>query len=85
MYNSGYVIIDCKGLDLGNLGTVSGLYEKAKNAVGTGKPIVLANVVNGEQAFTPIPAFGGIESTTSVFLSFFPVTIHVDSDDAVTI
>lgn len=85
MYNSGYVIIDCKGLDLSNPGTVTGLYEKVKNAVGTGKPAVLANVVNGDQAFTPIPAFGGIESTTSVFLSFFPVTIHVDSDDTVTI
>lgn len=84
MYNSGYVMVDCTGLDLGDLGTVDGLYEKVKAAVATGKPIVLGGIVNGTQAFTPIVAYGGIESATSVFLSFFPITLHIDSDDAVT-
>ena len=85
MYNSGYVLVDCEGLDLGDLGTVDGLYDKVKAAVGTGKPIILAGIVNGTQSFSPIAAYGGIESTTSVFLSFFPITLHIDSDDAVTI
>ena len=67
----GYALIDCTGLDLGNPGTVSGLYAKA--------------MVNGEQAFGDIPGFGGVESSTSVFISFFPVTIHINSSDEVTI
>lgn len=83
-YQSGYVLVDCTGLDLGDLGTVTGLYKKTKKAINSGKPIILGGVVNGDQGFSPMPAFGGIESTTSVFLSFFPVTIHIDSDDAVT-
>ena len=85
MVNSGYVLVDCTGLDLGDPGTVDGLYNKIKTALGTGKPIILTGIVNGTQEFSPIAAFGGIESTTSVFLSFFPITLHVDSDDAVTI
>lgn len=84
MYNSGYVMVDCTGLDLGDLGTVDGLYSKVKDAVDSGKLILLGGIVNGDQTFSPIPAYGGIESTTSVFVSFFPVTIHIDSDDAVT-
>ena len=82
--NGGYVIVDCDGLDLGTLGTVTGLYAKVKDAIATEKPVVLAGIVNGEQAFTPIIAFGGVESATSVFLSFFPVTIHISNTDVVT-
>lgn len=82
--NGGYAMIDCTGLDLGNLGTVSGLYKKIKKALSTEKPIVLENIVNSTQGFSPIVAFGGVESSTSVFLSFFPVTIHVDNTDVVT-
>ena len=82
--NGGYCLVDFTGVDLGNLGTVPGIYEATKSAIETGKPIVITGVVNGEQAFTPIVAFGGIESSTSVFLSFFPVTIHIANTDAIT-
>ena len=82
--NGGYVIVDCAGLDLGELGTVTGLYAKVKDALATEKPVVLAGIVNGEQKFSPIVAFGGVESATSVFLSFFPVTIHISNTDVVT-
>lgn len=84
MNKGGYVMIDCTGLDLGNLGTVAGLYSKVKDAINTNKPIILNGVVNGSQAFTPINAFGGVESSTSVFLSFFPVTIHISNTNVVT-
>ena len=80
----GYAIIDCNGLDLGNMGTVTGLYDKAIKAIETNKPLVLTGIVNGNQAFTPIMAFGGSESATSVFLSFYPTTIHISNQDVVT-
>ena len=80
----GYVIIDCKGLDLGNLGKVDGLYKAVKDAIAINKPIVLRNVVNSTQHFTPIMAFGGVESSTSVFVSFFPVTLHISNQNVVT-
>lgn len=80
----GYSIIDCTGVDLGNLGTVSGLYEKAKAAIVTGKPLILKGVVNSTQKFTDMVAYGGVESSTSVFLSFFPVTLHISNQDVVS-
>lgn len=84
MVKSGYALIDCEGLDLGDLGTVSGLYNQLDNAIKYGKFMLLANVVNGTTKFTPIPAFGGYDGD-GVFVSFEPVTIHVTSDDVVTI
>ena len=80
----GYILIDCAGVDLGDLGKVDGIYAKVKTAVEAGKPIVIENIVNGTQAFSPISAFGGIESATSVFLSFFPVTLHFSNEDVVS-
>lgn len=84
MVNSGYVMIDCTGVDLNDLGTVTGLYDKVKSAIATGKTLVLTNIVNSTQKFTNIVAYGGIESTTSVFLSFFPITLHINSSDVVS-
>lgn len=77
-------MIDCTGVDLGNLGTVAGFYDSVKSAVGMDKPIILNNIVNGAQKFTPIMAYGGTENATSVFLSFFPVTLHVSNEDVIT-
>lgn len=84
-YKGGYVIVDGKGLDLTTLGKVDGLYKQIKDAVAIDKPIVIRNVTNNGQDFTPMYAYGGVESATSVFLSFFPVTIHVANTDVVTI
>lgn len=82
--NGGYAMVDCKGLDLGELGTVPGLYANTKAAIESGKPLILSSVVNGEQAFTPMVAYGGIESASSVFVSFFPVTLHISNLDVVS-
>ena len=80
----GYAIVDCTGIDLHDLGEVTGIYAKVKGAVDTGKPIVLYNLVNDSQAFTPITAYGGVENSTTVFLSFFPVTLHITNEDVVS-
>ena len=80
----GYVLIDCQGVDLGDLGTVQGLYNQVKNGVKANKPFVLYNIANGTQKFTPIIAYGGVESATSCFLSFFPITLHISNEDVVT-
>lgn len=80
----GYALIDATGLNLGDPGTVSGLYKQIKAAVENDKPMVFVGVVNGAQKFSPITAYGGKEAA-GVFASFFPITIHVTPSDVVTI
>lgn len=82
--NGGYALVDCAGVDLGDLGTVNGLYSKLDSAIKSGKFILLANVVNGDTTFSPIPAFGGYDDD-GIFMSFEPVTLHVTSSDVVSI
>lgn len=82
--NGGYAMIDCSGIDLNNLGTVTGIYDKVKEGIETEKILILSGIVNDEQNFTPIVAFGGVESATSVFVSFFPVTLHISNLDVVS-
>lgn len=85
MVNSGYVMVDCTGVDLGNPGTVKGLYVKVKNALSTGKILVLTGIVNETQGFSNIVAYGGTESASSVFLKFSSITLHVSISDVVAI
>lgn len=85
MTHGGYAMVDFTGLDLSNPGTIPGIYAKTKAALSTGKPVVISGVKNGNQAFTPMIAYGGEESSTSVFLSFFPITLHISNLDAITI
>ena len=82
--NGGYALVDCTGVDLSDLGTVNGLYSKLDSAIKSGKFILLANIVNGDTTFSPIPAFGGYDDD-GIFMSFEPVTIHVTSSDVVSI
>lgn len=81
----GYSMIDFSGVDLNDLGTKTGIYNEVKTALATNKPLVLYGLKNDEQAFSPIVAFGGEESATSVFVSFFPVTLHISNEDAITL
>lgn len=82
--NGGYAMIDFSGVDLNDLGTKTGIYNAVKAAIATEKPIVISGIVNNTQKFTPIVAYGGVESSTSVFLSFFPITLHIDNTDTIT-
>ena len=81
----GYIMIDCAGLDLGEPGTVAGLYDRLAAAIKTNKMITLYNLKNGDFNFTPVSAFASRESSTSIAVSFFPVVLHVSNLDVVTI
>lgn len=82
--NGGYVLIDFTGVNLSNLGTKIGAYDEVSDALKTGKPVVIHGIVNDTQAFTDIVAYGGFENDTSVFLSFFPITLHISNEDVIS-
>ena len=80
---TGYHIIDAKGLDLNDLGTVSGLNAKCKKAIEIGKPVFFENVVNGDEAIIPIPV-SLMMASTSVNIYAATGNLVVSSADAVS-
>ena len=78
----GYQLVDCTGLDLGDLKKVTGIYDKMKAAYETNKLVILANVVNGTSKFTPMPVFLAMENTV-VVLTIMNLPYRISSDDTI--
>lgn len=87
MFNGGYVMVDCTGLDLikgQTPQTVDGIYTRVENAVKTGKPIYACGCNWGGRKVSPIQVFviyfDGVAYCTSSTLQ-----IVIDNEDTVTI
>lgn len=87
MVNSGYVMVDCGGMNLLSQSSqnIKGLYNKCKEAVDSGKMILAVNCEYGENVpMTPIPVMAIKESGNYIFTASI-LQITVESDDDVTI
>lgn len=87
MKKTGYVVVDCTGINLlsQTKTTVSGIFAKCKAAYETGKPIFACNCVYGSNVpMTPIQVFGIIEDGNYIFTASI-LQITVEDDDGVTI
>ena len=88
--NGGYIMIDCKGLDLtsNEEQTINGLYNDMVNAIKTGKPLVAYNCVwgsNNDSPMTPIPFFAQNWSSSMVVGTASILNITCTSADKVTV
>lgn len=88
MFNGGYFLIDCKGMDLtkgSTEQTIAGLYEDVQTAMATGKPIVACNCIWGAgKPVTPINVFA-IQFDGQVIVTSSTLQVIVGSNDHVTI
>ena len=87
MLKGGYTLVDCTGLNLGNLAKVDGIYNKMMSAYKENKFTLCANVVNGSAKFTPIPTFLAIEvdgSTTTIVLTIMNLPYRISADDTIS-
>lgn len=86
--NGGYVMVDCKGLDLtggDTPQTITGIWDDAKTALATDKPIVAHNCVYGVGVkVSPVTCFGWYISTTEIVIVDATIHIHIKNDDTVT-
>lgn len=86
--NGGYVMVDCKGLDLtgGNTPqTITGIWNDAKTALQAGKPIVAHNCVYGTGVkVSPVTCFGWYISTSEIVIVGATIHVHIKSDNTVT-
>lgn len=60
---TGYHVVDATGLNLNDLGKVTGLHAKCEKALKINKPTFFEGVVNGDDAVIPIPVSLKMAST----------------------
>lgn len=84
----GYTLIDCTGLDLTaeSTKTISGLYNKVKAAIDTGKMIIVANMIWGSgKPVTPVPVFAVDFGNDGIYCTVSTRQIQISKLDVVTI
>lgn len=85
--NGGYIMVDCKGMNLlaESSQTIAGLHAKCAEALASGKPILMCNCVYGTGVkLSPVSVFMIKESTSYVATASI-LQITVGADDSVTI
>ena len=85
---SGYILIDCSGVDLtkgSTEQTISGLYARVKAAYNSGKMMIAENAVWGDQGLvSPIQVFA-VDFGTYYVITASTLQIWLTNADKVTI
>ena len=85
----GYVLVDCKGLDLTSESTqtITGLYAKVKAAMATGKLIIAENMIWGDDGtISPVHVFAiDMGPTYGIYCTASTLQIRISPADVVTI
>lgn len=85
--NGGYINVSIDGLDL-SLSTaqeISGIWDKAVQAMGTGKPIIVAGCSYGEAAVSPVTCFGWYIADDEIVIVGATLHVHIKDDDTATV
>lgn len=87
MLKGGYAMIDCKGLELTETDPqeIEGVWEIAKKALESGKPIIAYNCVYNNAPVSPVESFGWAISATEIVIVGATLHIHVKSDNTATV
>ena len=87
--NGGYILIDCKGLDLtkgSTEQTINDIFARVKEAEKTGKPIYAVNCTWGDNGkMSPISIMTMDASSTLVICTASTLQINVNNTDVITI
>lgn len=87
MLKGGYAMIDCKGLKLTETDPqeIGGVWEIAKKALESGKPIIAHNCVYNDAPVSPVTCFGWYIDTDEIVIVGATLHIHVKDDDTATV
>lgn len=82
----GYILIDCKGLDLtggDTPQTISGIWSDAVRALEQKKPIVAQNCVYGSGVpVSPVNVFGWYIAVDEIVIVGATLHVHIKDDDS---
>lgn len=87
MYNSGYVMVDCGGLDLNDSTeqTINGIYDRAKDALASGKLVLATNCVMSEMPCSPCAVIAWDQGDDGIIATGHVLRITIAADDGVTV
>lgn len=87
MTNPGYIMVDCTGLNL-NVATeqtITGLYNRAKAAINTGKPCYAVNCNMSGAPCTPVSVAAWEEDADTIIATGHVFRVAIENDDGVTV
>ena len=86
MIHTGYVMVDCTGINLNTSSeqTISGIYNKCKAAFDTGKPAFAANCNMSGAPCLPVSVTAWMEGTT-IIATGHVLRLSITSADKVTV
>lgn len=87
MYNSGYILFDCGGLDLNDSTeqTIDGIYDRAKSALAAGKAVFATNCVMSDMPCTPVSVVAWDQGNDGIIATGHVLRIVIAEDDGVTV
>lgn len=87
MANSGYILFDCGGLDLNDSTeqTITGIYDRAVEALKPGKLVLATNCVMSDMPCTPCAVIAWDQGNDGIIATGHTLRITIAKDDGVTV
>lgn len=87
MYPNGDIMVDCGGLELNSSSTqeITGLYERAKAALETGKPVYATNCLMNGGYCSPVSVAAWQEDSHTIIATGHVFRVSIEDDDDVTV
>lgn len=87
MVHSGYIMVDCGGLDLNDSAEqeIAGLYNRAKEALATGKPCYATNCFMSDMPCSPVSVVAWDQGDDGIIATGHVLRITIAADDGVTV
>lgn len=84
---SGYILFDCGGLDLNRSAEqeIDGIYDRAKEALATGKMVIATNCVMSNMPCSPCAVIAWDQGSDGIIATGHTLRIVIASDDGVTV
>lgn len=84
---SGYILFDCGGLDLNDSTkqTITGIYNRAKEALVPDKLVIATNCVMSDMPCTPCAVIAWDQGNDGIIATGHTLRIVIAKDDGVTV
>lgn len=84
---SGYILFDCGGLDLNDSTeqAIDGIYDRAVEALKTGKLVIATNCVMSDMPCSPCAVIAWDQGSDGIIATGHTLRIVIAKDDGVTV